>query len=369
MDSGRSEPDGGQTAVRDVSSGPLASVPLDIAGLLVFLAVAVPFTIGVVSLPEPVQILVGLPLVMLLPGYALTTALFPKRARGELDANVSALGADAIPHRIRGLSDRGLAGAERLAVGFAVSVVLVPLYGLLINYSPLDWSTQSIVGILTAVTVLASIAALVRHRELAAVDTTGYTIAGAVAALRQSLRRSTLDATLTVVVVVCVLFAGVSGAFALTSPLDRTQYTDFNLVTQTDGGEYVEANYPDTLVAGEPADFHVGITNNEQQQTDYTVVVQLQRVRTQDGNVSVLTRNRLASFSTQLDAGETTYAQTSLTPQSLGENFRLAFLLYDESEPPANPTIDNAYRYTFTWVDVVGEETAAASSGSTNSSS
>lgn len=360
MDSGRGEPDGGQTAIRDVSSGPLAAIPLDIVVGLVFFAAALPFVLGVVPLPQPVRILVGLPLVMVIPGYAVTTALFPKRTPGSFDSEISAIGSDAIPHRIRAVSQRGLTGAERIALGFAVSVSLVPLYGLLIDFSPLGFSTQSVVGILGAVTVIGSVAAFARHRELSPVDTTGYTVAGALVAFRGALRRPTVDATLTVAVAVCLLFAGVSGAFALTSPLDANSFTEFYLVTQNDDGEYVEGNYPTSFVAGEPNDLHVGIQNREQRPMTYSVVVQLQRVRPQGDDVSVLTRNQLASFSTEVDTGETTYAQTSLTPEALGDNFRLTYLLY-RGDAPENPTTQNAYRHTFIWVDVTGQDQANAS--------
>lgn len=366
MDSGRSEPDGGQTRVRDVSTGPLTAVPLDVAVLLVFFALALPFVLGIGSVPAPVRVWIGLPLVMIIPGYAVVSALFPKRAPGDLDGNVSALGADAIPHRIQSLSKRGLAGAERAALGFAVSVMLVPVYILLIRFSPLGYSIESIVGILASVTVIASLAAFVRHRELAPVDNTGYTVAGALAAFRGSLRRPKLDAALSVLVVVCILFAGVSAAFALSAPTDANTFTDFYLVTQTDDGEYVEGNYPSSFTAGEPSELFVGIENREQRPMEYTVVVQLQRVRQQGDEVNVLTRTRLASFSTQVDTGETTYAPTSLAPEALGENFRLTYLLY-RGEAPSTPTTENAYRYGFIWVDVT--DPSGATGSTTNSSS
>lgn len=366
MDSGgRREADGGQTAVRDVSSGVLGAIPLDIVALLAFLALSLPFVLGISSVPGPVQVLIGLPLVMLLPGYAFTTALFPRRARGEFGTDTAAIGADAIPHRIRSLSQRGLTGAERVAVGFAMSIVLVPLYGLLISVASLGYSRGTVVAVLVSVTVLFSLAAFARHRELSPVDNTGYTVANALVAFRRSLKRPKLDATLAVVAVACVLFAGVSGAFALSAPIERSSFTEFYLVTQTDDGQYIEGDYPTTFTAGEPNSLHVGIQNQELESTTYTVVVQLQRVRTQGEEVSVLTRNQLASFPVEVGAGETEYTRTSLTPEALGENFRLTYLLY-RGDAPENPTTANAYRYAFIWVDVNGGEAAGSDSTTSN---
>jgi uncharacterized membrane protein len=59
---------------------------------------------------SPVRIILGLPLVLFLPGYALIAALFPRK--DDLD------------------------GIERIALSFGLSIAISPLLGLGLNYTP-----------------------------------------------------------------------------------------------------------------------------------------------------------------------------------------------------------------------------------------
>jgi uncharacterized membrane protein len=54
---------------------------------------------------------------------------------------------------------------------------------------------------------------------------------------------------------------------------------------------------------------------------------------------------------TELAQGETWTEEYGITPTMEGERLRLVFLLY-EGEPPANPTLENAYRSSRLWVNV-----------------
>ncbi|MCK4222104.1 MAG: DUF1616 domain-containing protein, partial [Dehalococcoidia bacterium] len=57
----------------------------------------------------PLRIVLGLPFLLFSPGYALIAALFPKK--GSLD------------------------GIERIALSFGLSIAVVPLIGLILNYT------------------------------------------------------------------------------------------------------------------------------------------------------------------------------------------------------------------------------------------
>src|SRR3990170_4528829 len=58
----------------------------------------------------PLRIILGLPFVLFLPGYALMAALFPRK--DDVDA------------------------IERIAISLGLSIAVVPLIGLALNYSP-----------------------------------------------------------------------------------------------------------------------------------------------------------------------------------------------------------------------------------------
>ncbi len=78
-----------------------------------------------------------LPLVLVLPGYALTCALFPKRALGILECVVFSL---------------------------ALSLVIVILGGLTLNWMPFGLHTRSWSVLLSGITLIASTVALIRRR-------------------------------------------------------------------------------------------------------------------------------------------------------------------------------------------------------------
>ncbi len=83
----------------------------DLTGILLWLGIAV-LTIYVPYLNEsPLRIIFALPVVLFIPGYALIAALFPP-GKEEIDT------------------------LERVALSFGLSIAVVPLIGLALNYTP-----------------------------------------------------------------------------------------------------------------------------------------------------------------------------------------------------------------------------------------
>ena len=85
----------------------------------------------------PVRVLLGLLLVLFLPRYSLIAALFPRR--GDLD------------------------GIERIALSFGLSIAIVPLLGLTLNYTPFGIRLVPILVALSVFTILLAVVACVRR--------------------------------------------------------------------------------------------------------------------------------------------------------------------------------------------------------------
>jgi uncharacterized membrane protein len=181
-----------------------------------------------------------------------------------------------------------------------------------------------------------------------------------------------LDGALNVLLVVSVLLAVSSVAYAVAVPPQGEQFSEFYLLTENEDGELVADGYPSTFVRGESASVVVGIGNNEYESTNYTVVVELQRVEAVDGGnltangtanatteLRVVDRERLGELSAQLEHNETWQDTHELQPTMTGQNLRVQYLLY-RGEPPAEPTRDNAYRSLHLWVDVFETESERA---------
>jgi uncharacterized membrane protein len=124
------------------------------------------------------------------------------------------------------------------------------------------------------------------------------------------------------------------------------------LLTQNETGQLVAEDYPDEFQRGESKPLVVKLTNEEGQTTDYSVVVELQRVEQgSDGGARVLEDSQLATFTPTVESGESWRTTHDVTPTMTGENLRLTYLVY-KGDPPEDPTTENAYRHVHVWVTV-----------------
>jgi uncharacterized membrane protein len=106
-----------------------------IAGLSVLLVPVVVFTSGIL------RIGLGLAFVLFFPGYTLMTALFPRRGT--------------------------MTGMERIFLSFGLSIAVVPLIGLVLNYTPFGIRLESVLlSVLGFILAIAGLALYRRHRLL-----------------------------------------------------------------------------------------------------------------------------------------------------------------------------------------------------------
>nr|QNO46655.1 hypothetical protein LDPDHNFI_00009 [Methanosarcinales archaeon ANME-2c ERB4] len=84
-------------------------VPADLAVVITLTLACILFVLAPRLDETPVRLLLGLVLVLFLPGYSLVAALFPRR--NDLDS------------------------IERIALSFGLSIAIVPLIGLALNYT------------------------------------------------------------------------------------------------------------------------------------------------------------------------------------------------------------------------------------------
>ncbi|MBK5191239.1 MAG: DUF1616 domain-containing protein, partial [Methanosarcinales archaeon] len=90
--------------------------------------------------------------------------------------------------------------------------------------------------------------------------------------------------------------------------------------------EGTEENYPTDLYLGEPVEFLIGVENNEHEQVNYVLKIKL------DDRL-------IAKKSKQLEHGSKWARVISVTPDKLGDNQKLEFLLFKDS------TLGKPYRY------------------------
>jgi len=265
---------------------------------ILFLSVVLAVFI-VLDVSGTVRIAFGLPFVLFFPGYTLIAALFP--ARNDLD------------------------GIERVALSFGLSIAVVPLLGLILNYTPWGIRLYPILLTLLVFTILMSIIANYRRNKLSFekrfvvslnVETTKW----------GSLSR--LDKILSVALVGVIIFAVGSLYYVATTPKVGEKFTEFYILGS--GGK--AEGYPRDMKTGEEKEVILGIVNHEYRPVSYTAEVRM------NGYV----KKRLGPF--ELNHEEKKEESVSFSVSEPHENLKVEFLLFKDGE-------SDPYRSLHLWVN------------------
>jgi uncharacterized membrane protein len=331
---------------------PVRELPADLAAVvgLVGLTLLAVFLPGVNE--TPLRVVIGLPFVLFVPGYALIAALFPE-AGASPDADGVADAAEADPDAPSRTDRSGIDGIERVALSFGLSIAVVPLLGLVLNFTPWGIRLVPIMVAVSGFTLVATAVAAIRRWELPAEERFRVPYRSWVGSARAELfePETRVDAALNVLLVASILLAVGSVGYAVAVPNQGESFTEFYLLTHNETGDLVADDYPTEFRRGETRTLVVGIGNHEHRELDYTVVTELQRVAVGNNTTTVLEERELRRFTPTVGDNETWRRNHTVRPTMTGERLRLAYLLYRGDAPP-EPTVENAYRELHLWVNV-----------------
>lgn len=324
--------------MNDDTAESLLSASIDLVVVNIF----VMLMIGAVLSPSPqgiwgfVRIPLGFLFVFLLPGYAIAAALYP--------ASNSAGGGTP-----------GLQATERLVISIGLSIAAVPLIGLFWNFTPWGIDILQILGSIGVVTVVATLIAAYQRFTLSPSRRFRIDYLGLGSALWTAHQRAASRVrVLNIVVILLLVLSTVGLGVAIGFPGDGEKYTElYLLTTDEDTGQLTANDYPTDFTVGEARPVVIGVANHEQRTVEYSVLVVLQRVGRISGDEVVQESTRLDRIDLELEAGESVRQGYEIQPETEGQNLRLTMLLY-KSNPPADPTRQNAYRETHLWIDVQG---------------
>ena len=268
----------------------------DLAAIIALTLLLIPLAIYTEG---AVRIILGLPFVLFFPGYTLIAALFPKK--------------DAI------------GGIERLALSFGLSIAVVPLIGLILNYT---WEI-SLYPILTSISVFIVVMCAVtwfRRRQLPAEQRYEPNITFKKPEWEG---KSRLDRSLSVILAISIIAAIGTLIYVVASPKVGEQFTEFYIL----GPGGTAQDYPQELTLGEEAELTIGIINHESVNTSYQVVIQI------DGE-------QIEETSTVTLADEQKWeGNISFAPTKTGDEQKVEFLLYRNNE-------SESYLSTHLWLNV-----------------
>jgi uncharacterized membrane protein len=252
------------------------------------------------------RIILGLPFLLFFPGYTLLAALFPKKG--------------------------SLGGMERVALSFGLSIAVVPMIGLVLNFTPWGIRLDPILISLVVFIIAALGVAWYRREKLAPEGRFRASFKFKLNLSRallpfwywqeKSLTYNTVSLVLVVVIVVTIVGLGY---VAVNTSRVGEKFTEFYIL-----GPYGKAeNYPTELKVGEEGRVIVGIVNHEQENTSYRVEVWI------DGEQTTLRIDGEDRY--EIDVGlenEGKWEQeVGFVPEKAGEKQKVEFVLYKEGEP------------------------------------
>jgi uncharacterized membrane protein len=295
------------------------------------------------SLPggSPVRVFAALITLLLLPGYALTTVVFPASAsRGAKRGQTGTF--DGRKDSAADSSAAAISDVERAALSFGLSLGSLPLLGFVADVTFGSYGLGPILTVLTSFLVIASTIGV--YRRLRVPENERYVLPiGHWADLASATIRKgdaferVLNVSLAIVVVTSMAIVGV----ALVAPQDGEGYTEAGVLAAQPDGEWAAKNYPTGVESGEQVPLMVTVSNEEGQPIEYTVVVLLQRV---DDDGTVVEYRELNRFRNRVAPGETWRNPHQVVPRVSGDQLRITYFVY-RGTPPATLSRANAYRH------------------------
>jgi uncharacterized membrane protein len=185
-------------------------------------------------------------LVLFVPGYVLVAALFPRKA----DLN----------------------WIERIALSFGLSIAIVASVGLFLNFTPWGIRLVPVVATLGLFTVGVGSAAYRRRIRLPPEARLSASLELRVPEWHLYGR---FDRAFTVILAASLVVAAVTLAYVLLTANQAERFTDFYIL----GPGGTATGYPTTLNISQPGSVILGIVNHEFTTIDYTIRVDLARVR------------------------------------------------------------------------------------------
>ena len=261
--------------------------------LTILLAVVIAFSSSTTA-----RIILGLPFLLFFPGYTLMAALFPKKG--------------------------SLGGVERVALSFGLSIAVVPLIGLILNFTPWGIRLEPILISLAVFIIAMSGVAWYRREKLAPEERFRVPFNIRLPFWRWR-GQSTPDKVLSVVLAVVIAGAIGTLGYVVATPKVGEKFTEFYIL----GPEGKAENYPEELTVGEEGRVILGIVNHEQKGASYKVEVWI------DGEKAKLRieGEDMDEIKVELENEEEWREEVGIVPQKAGEKQKVEFVLYKEGEP------------------------------------
>jgi uncharacterized membrane protein len=254
-------------------------IPLDILfAILIVVVVLLPTNV--------LRPILALPILLFSPGYILLSAIFVKKAS----------------------MDR----ITRVILSFALSIVIVPLIALVLNYTPWGIKVESVLYSIASLNIIISIISLLRRSRVNPDERFSVRYQVRMPGLGENYRQRVI----TVILLFAILGALGTLGYVTTISKAKEAFTNFYIL----GFEHKAEKYPKDLKPGDKGVVIVGIVNHERKEISYRVEVFIAGQKS----------NEIGPI--MLVDGQTWEDTITLTPEIIGTNLKVEFLLYENGK-------------------------------------
>lgn len=192
---------------------------------------------------ETLRIIIGLPVILFIPGYMLTFLLYPSTK-----------------------VDKGVDSVERFAMSFALSLAIIPIIGIGLNYTPIG---LRLIPILISLESFIFITGIIgTYRWFKTPPSGRFTLKINISLPKD---KDVFDKILTVGLILSILSFTIISTYVLFTPFKSDPFTEFYILNS----EGTIDEYPTFLGIGENATLKIGIANHEYTTKKYSVEVWL----------------------------------------------------------------------------------------------
>jgi uncharacterized membrane protein len=243
-------------ALKDLLEG--RKYPTDLLLVMLFSILS---TVCALILPDGnvLRIIFGIPLLIFLPGYSLVSVLWPgiNQSKIQLDE----------PHK----TGKGLDNVERVMFSIGLSIVIIPIIGLILNYVS-SITLLPILLSLQAITLVSSLLGWYIRNSLP--EDARYFVSFAFLWNFKSNEVKKAEKNLTAMLISCIFIVASTLMYMIVSPPNDGQYSEFYLLNQNRTLE----GLPNNLTVNETGTVVITIHNLENELTDYRIIAGVENI-------------------------------------------------------------------------------------------
>lgn len=279
-------------------------LPPDLLIMLLWVILTLVFVLTPFLSDTFMRTILGIPMVLFIPGYVLIAALFHRKD--------------------------DLEGVERIALSFGLSIAVVPLLGLLLNFT-FGIRLIPILITLCFYTLVLIFTAAYRRGKLPEEERFSVPFHKVYEFINNEFNtpKTKTDMILTGILIFSIALAIGMVYFVITTPKIGERFTEFYILDTAGKAE----NYPTELKYDIPSQILVGVVNHEYVPLNYTVQI-------------ALDKEVLKDTWFMLNHNETWENNISFVPDKQGADLKLEFWLFKEDNFTA------PYRELHLWVNV-----------------